>query len=67
MERDHLHRQVRSAVLGSSDAATVLQFANAPSGRDDVLAWRRAADLADAATRPVVIEQLARIERATGI
>lgn len=67
VERDHLHRQVRSAVLGSSDAATVLQFANAPSGRDDVLAWRRAADLADAATRPVVIEQLARIERATGI
>ena len=65
-ERDLLHREIRSAVLVSADAATVLRFANSPSGRDDLLIWRHAADLADVATLPVVDGHLARLEREQG-
>lgn len=46
-QRDLLHREIRSAVLGSPQAATVLHFANSPFGRDDLLICRHAADLAD--------------------
>ena len=66
-ERDRLHREIRSAVVGSADASTVLRFANSPSGRDDLLVWRHAADLADAATSPVVDGHLARLEREQGV
>ena len=65
-ERDRLHREIRSAVLGSADSETVLRFANSPCGRDDLLVWRHAADLADAATLPVVDGHLARLEREQG-
>jgi len=65
-ERDLLHREIRSAVVGSADAGTVLRFANSPSGRDDLLVWRQAADLADVATLPVVDGHLARLEREQG-
>jgi len=62
-ESDRLHREIRSAVLGSADAVSVLRFANSPCGRDDLLVWRHAADLADSATLPVVDGHLARLER----
>jgi hypothetical protein len=65
-ERDLLHREIRSAVVSSADAATVLQFANSPSGRDDLLVWRHAADLAYAAMLSVVDDHLARLEREQG-
>ena len=66
-ERDLLHREIRSAVLRSTDSATVLAFANGPTSRDDILVWRHAVGLADPATRPVLIEQLRRIERELGL
>jgi hypothetical protein len=66
-ERDLLHREIRSAVMRSKDAATVLEFANGPCSRDDVLVWRHAVGLADPAVRPVLHEQLRRIERELGI
>ena len=66
-ERDLLHREIRSAVLRSTDSTTVLAFANGPSSRDDILIWRHAVGLADPATRPVLIEQLRRIERELGL
>ena len=66
-ERDLLHREIRSAVLRSTDAAAVLAFANCPCSREDALVWRHAVELSDPATRPVLIEQLRRIERELGI
>jgi len=66
-ERDLLHREIRSAVMRSKDATTVLEFANGPCSRDDVLVWRHAVGLADPAVRPVLLEQLRRIERELGI
>jgi hypothetical protein len=66
-ERDLLHREIRSAVLRSTDSTTVLAFANGPTSRDDILVWRHAVGLADPATRPVLIEQLRRIERELGL
>ena len=66
-ERDLLHREIRSAVMRSKDATTVLEFANGPCSRDDVLVWRHAVGLADPATRPVLQEQLRRIERELGL
>jgi len=66
-ERDLLHREIRSAVLRSTDSTIVLAFANGPTSRDDILVWRHAVGLADPATRPVLIEQLRRIERELGI
>jgi hypothetical protein len=66
-ERDLLHREIRSAVMASKDASAVLQFANGPCSRDDVLVWRHAVVLADPAVRPVLLEQLRRIERELGI
>jgi len=65
-ERDLLHREIRSAVLRSTDAAAVLTFANGPSSREDALVWRHAVKLADPATRPVLQEQLRRVEREFG-
>jgi transcriptional regulator of acetoin/glycerol metabolism len=65
-ERDLLHREIRSAVLRSTDPAAVLTFANGPSSREDALVWRHAVELADPATRPVLLEQLGRIEREFG-
>jgi hypothetical protein len=62
-EREQLHREVRSAVLRSTDSAAVLAFANIPCSREDALVWRHAITLADPATRPVLIEHLRRIER----
>jgi hypothetical protein len=66
-ERDLLHREIRSAVMRSTDAAAVLAFANRDYSRDDALVWRHAVELADPATRPVLLEQLRRIERELGI
>lgn len=66
-ERELLHREIRSAVLRSTDSTVVLAFANGQTSRDDVLVWRHAVGLADPATRPVLIEQLRRIERELGI
>jgi len=66
-ERDLLHREIRSAVMRSKDAGTVLEFANGPCSRDDALVWRHAVGLADPASRPVLQEQLRRIERELGI
>ncbi len=65
-ERDLLHREIRSAVLRSKDPAAVLTFANGSSSREDALVWRHAVELADPATRPVLLEQLRRIEREFG-
>ena len=56
-----------TAPLLSTDSATVLAFANGPTSRDDILVWRHAVGLADPATRPVLIEQLRRIERELGL
>jgi diadenosine tetraphosphatase ApaH/serine/threonine PP2A family protein phosphatase len=66
-EREVLHREIRSAVLRSDDAAVVQVFANGPSGRDDLLVWRHAVTLADAATKPVLRERLVWLEREFGI
>jgi hypothetical protein len=66
-ERELLNREVRSAVMRSTDPAAVLSFANGSSGRDDVLVWRHAVELADPATRPVLGEQLHRMEREFGV
>jgi len=66
-ERELLHREIRSAVLRSADSTIVLAFANGPTSRDDILVWRHAVGLADPATRPVLLEQLRRIERGLGI
>ena len=49
-----------------TDPAAVLAFANGPSSREDALVWRHAVELADPATRPVLLEQLRRIEREFG-
>ena len=65
-ERDLLHREIRSAVLRSADPAAVLPSPTGPSSRDDALVWRHAVELADPATRPVLLEQLRRIEREFG-
>ncbi len=65
-ERDDLHREVRSAVLGSTDRKAVLRFANRPCSREDVLVWRHAVALASSASRPVLVEHLLRIEREFG-
>ena len=65
-ERDLLHREIRSAVMRSTDATAVLMFANGSCSRDDALVWRHAVELADSATRPVLQEQLRRIEREFG-
>ena len=65
-ERDQLHREIRSAVLSSSDRAAVLKFANSASGREDALVWRHAITLAAPATRPVLIDRLRQIERELG-
>jgi hypothetical protein len=65
-ERDEVHREVRSAVLGSGHSAAVLRFANRPCSREDVLVWRHAVKLAPPSTRPVLIEHLLRIERELG-
>jgi hypothetical protein len=65
-ERDLLHREIRSAVMRSTDATAVLMFANRSCSRDDALVWRHAVELADPATRPVLQEQLRRIEREFG-
>ena len=51
-ERDLLHREIRSAVLRSTDAASGAAFANGPCSRDDMLVWRHAVGLADPAIRP---------------
>ncbi|MGS0685135.1 hypothetical protein ACVBEQ_08300 [Nakamurella sp. GG22] len=66
-ERDQLGREMRSAVLRSDDAAAVLAFAEGPSGRDDVLIWRHAVELADPAVRPVLTEQLRRMDLSLGL
>jgi hypothetical protein len=66
-ERDLLHREIRSAVMSSKNPAAVLEFANGPCSRDDVLVWRHAVGLADAAVRPILLEQLRRMERELGI
>jgi hypothetical protein len=66
-ERDLLQREMRSAVLCSADAAAVLAFAESPSGRDDVLVWRHAVELADPAVRPVLTEQLRRMDLLLGL
>jgi hypothetical protein len=66
-ERDLLHREIRSAVMRSTDSVAVLAFADRPCSRDDILVWRHAVELADPATRPVLLEQLRRIERELGI
>ena len=66
-ERDLLQREMRSAVLRSGDAAAVLAFAESPSGRDDVLIWRHAVELADPAVRPVLTEQLRRMDLSLGL
>ncbi|MEP6563034.1 MAG: transcriptional regulator [Nakamurella sp.] len=65
-EREHLHREIRSAVLSSPDGAAVLKFANSPCSREDALVWRHAITLADPATRPVLTEHLRRIELEIG-
>jgi len=65
-ERDQLHLEVRSAVLGSSDGAAVLKFAHSPCSRDDALVWKHAITLAAPATKPVLTEHLRRIERDLG-
>ncbi len=66
-ERDLLHREVRSAVLRCADPQVVLRFAESRSGRDDVLVWQHAVQIADAAVRPVLREQLRRIDSALGV
>ena len=66
-ERELLHREIRSAVMRSDDPTVVLTFANGASNRDDVLVWRHAVQLADPATRPVLLEQLRRLERELGL
>ncbi|WP_420120786.1 GAF domain-containing protein [Nakamurella sp.] len=65
-ERDALHRDVRSAVLGSTHVPAVLAFANRSCSRDDILVWRHAVRLAPPSSRPVLIEHLLRIERELG-
>ncbi len=65
-ERDEVHREIRSAVLGSTNPRAVLRFANRPCSREDVLVWRHAVRLAPASTKPVLIEHLLRIERDLG-
>ncbi len=65
-ERDRLHREIRSAVMCSTDPEAVLAFANAASGRDDVLVWRHAVELAHPSTRPVLRERLHRMEQEFG-
>ena len=65
-ERDTLHRDVRSAVLGSTHVPAVLAFANRPCSRDDILVWRHAVRLAPPSSRPVLVEHLLRIERELG-
>jgi hypothetical protein len=65
-ERDLLHREIRSAVMCSTDPEAVLAFANAASGRDDVLVWRHAVELAHPSTRPVLLERLHRMEMEFG-
>lgn len=65
-ERDALHRDVRSAVLGSGHVPAVLAFANRACSRDDVLVWRHAVRLAPPSSRPVLVEHLLRIERELG-
>ena len=65
-ERDLLHREIRSAVLRSADPGPVLAFADSPGGRDDLLVWRHAVEVADPAVRPVLREQLHRIDLALG-
>ena len=67
VERDMLHREIRSAVMRSTDPVAVLSFANGPSARDDLLVWRHAVELADPATRPVLGERLHRLEREFGV
>ncbi|MFN8200624.1 MAG: hypothetical protein U0R72_20185 [Nakamurella multipartita] len=64
--RDEVHREIRSAVLGSAHAPAVLRFANRPCSRDDVLIWRHAVRLAPPSTKPVLVEHLLRIERELG-
>ncbi len=66
-ERDQLEREMRSAVLRSDNSAAVLAFAEGPGGREDVLIWRHAVDLADPAVRPVLIEQLRRMDLSLGL
>lgn len=65
-ERDALHRDVRSAVLGSAHVPAVLAFANRSCSRDDILVWRHAVRLAPPSSRPVLVEHLLRIERELG-
>lgn len=65
-ERDEVHREVRSAVLGSSNPQAVLRFANRPCSRADTLVWRHAVRLAPPSTKPVLVEHLLRIEREMG-
>jgi hypothetical protein len=65
-ERDEVHREVRSAVLGSSNPRAVLRFANRPCSREDTLVWRHAVRLAPPSTKPVLVEHLLRIEREMG-
>ncbi len=66
-ERELLHREVRTAVLRCTDPEVVLLFAESRSGRDDVLVWRHAVEIADPAVRPLVREQLRRMDLALGL
>jgi len=66
-ERDEVHREVRSAVLGSTNPQAVLRFANRPCSREDTLVWRHAVRLAPPSTKPVLVEHLLRIERELGL
>jgi len=65
-ERDEVHREIRSAVLGSTNSPAVLRFANRPCSREDILVWRHAVRLAAPSTRPVLVEHLLRIEHELG-
>ena len=65
-ERDQVHREIRSAVLGSAHPQAVLRFANRPCSREDTLVWRHAVRLAPPSTKPVLVEHLLRIEREIG-
>ena len=67
VERDLLHREIRSAVLRSTDQAAVIAFADRPHGRDDLLIWRHAVEVAEPSVRPVLREQLHRLERELGL
>ncbi len=61
-ERDLLHREIRSAVLRCADPVAVLAFADSAGGSDDLLVWRHAVEVADPAVRPLLREQLRRID-----